>query len=195
MQLIPSAAYGITNWFSLFFQINAQDYIHVGRRASEPCARERLQPAISEHHLQFDHSVHGLSAGVVEDAPFASHNGTALASSTSVSKSGCSRKDAINRSAFPFATISIFPRKPVCDLLLNQVQYGKFNYGIGVEASKTILHHSMTATANWSYRFTRNSSYNVTVGGTPGDRGTESRRPDANGRRIPDLSGEAVSKS
>jgi hypothetical protein len=45
------------------------------------------------------------------------------------------------------------------------VQYGKFNYGIGLEASKTIFHNSILATANWDYRFTRDSSFTLVAGG------------------------------
>jgi outer membrane protein OmpA-like peptidoglycan-associated protein len=53
------------------------------------------------------------------------------------------------------------------DLLANQVQYGKFNYGVGLEASKTFFHGGITATANWAYRFTRDSSYTEIIGGVP----------------------------
>ena len=30
LQLIPSIGYGVSHWFSIFFQMNAYDYIHVG---------------------------------------------------------------------------------------------------------------------------------------------------------------------
>jgi outer membrane protein OmpA-like peptidoglycan-associated protein len=47
---------------------------------------------------------------------------------------------------------------------------GTFNYGLGLEASKSLFHHSILATINWGYRFTRQSDYTVTfiVNGVPG---------------------------
>jgi hypothetical protein len=169
MQLIPSAAYGISNWFSLFFQINAQDYIHVGTPSLLSLA------PVNSSNPQYRNTIYnsiipstGFPPAYVEDAPFASHNGHGIGELDLGFKIGLFSERRHKPISLSIRNDFYIPTKTgLSDLLLNQVQYGKFNYGIGVEASKTILHHSMTATANWSYRFTRNSSYNVTVGGTP----------------------------
>jgi hypothetical protein len=169
MQLIPSAAYGVTNWFSLFFQINAQDYIHVGTpsllslatvNSSNPPYRNTIYNSVIPST--------GFPPAYVEDAPFASHNGHGIGELDLGFKIGLFSERRHKPMSLSIRNDFYIPTKTgLSDLLSNQVQYGKFNYGIGVEASKTILHHSMTATANWSYRFTRNSGYSVTVGGTP----------------------------
>jgi hypothetical protein len=169
IQLIPSAAYGITNWFSLFFQINAQDYIHVGTPSLLSLA------PVNSSNPQYRNTIYnsiipstGFPPAYVEDAPFASHNGHGIGELDLGFKIGLFSERRHKPISLSIRNDFYIPTKTgLSDLLSNQVQYGKFNYGIGVEASKTILHHSMTATANWSYRFTRNSSYNVIVGGTP----------------------------
>ena len=169
IQLIPSAAYGVTNWFSLFFQINAQDYIHVGTpsllslapvNASNPQYRNTIYPSVIPST--------GFPPAYVEDAPFVSHNGNGIGELDLGFKIGLLSERRHKPISLSIRNDFYIPTKTgLADLLANQVQYGKFNYGIGVEASKTILHHSITATANWSYRFTRNSSYNVNIAGTP----------------------------
>ena len=169
IQLIPSAAYGITNWFSLFFQINAQDYIHVGTPSLLSLA------PVNSSNPQYRNTIYnsiipstGFPPAYVEDAPFASHNGHGIGELDLGFKIGLFSERRHKPISLSIRNDFYIPTKTgLSDLLSNQVQYGKLNYGIGVEASKTILHHSMTATANWSYRFTRNSSYNVIVGGTP----------------------------
>jgi hypothetical protein len=169
IQLVPAAAYGITNRFSVFFQLNAQDYIHVGApsllslasvNAANPQYRNTIYPSVIPST--------GFPPAYVEDAPFVSRNGNGIGELDLGFKLGLFSERRGNPISLSIRNDFYIPTKSgLSDLLANQVQYGKFNYGIGVEASKTILHHSITATANWAYRFTRNSSYNVTVGGTP----------------------------
>jgi hypothetical protein len=169
LQLVPSAAYGVTNWFSLFFQMDAMDHLHVGSpsllslapvNAANPQYLNTIYPSVIPST--------GFPPAYVEDIPFASHSG----SGTGEIDLGFKLALLSERRGKPIS-LSIrndffIPTKTGLSALLNnQVQYGKFNYGIGVEASKTIMHRSMTATANWSYRFTRDSSFNTTVGGTP----------------------------
>jgi hypothetical protein len=169
MQLIPSAAYGVTNWFSLFFQINAQDYIHVGTPSLLSLA------PVNSSNPQYQNTIYnsvipstGFPPAYVEDAPFASHNGHGIGELDLGFKIGLFSERRGKPISLSIRNDFYIPTKTgLADLLANQVQYGKFNYGIGVEASKTLLHHSITAVANWSYRFTRNSSYTAIVGGTP----------------------------
>ena len=174
LQLIPAVGYGVTRWFSLFFNIDAQDHIHVGAPS-----QLSLSAANELNNPQFGNTIYpsvipstGFRPGYVEDIPFASRTGTGVGEIDLGFKIGLlseRRGKPLSlsiRNDFYLPTVTGFN-----SLISNQVQYGKFNYGIGVEASKTIFHHSITATANWAYRFTRDSSFNnVTVGfgGTPG---------------------------
>jgi len=173
LQLIPAFGYGVTRWFSVFFNIDAQDHIHVGAPSQLSLS------AVNALNPQFQNTIYnsvipstGFRPGYVEDIPFASHNGTGVGEIDLGFKIGLlseRRGKPLSlsiRNDFYLPTVTGFN-----SLISNQVQYGKFNYGIGVEASKTIFHHSITATANWAYRFTRDSTFNnVTVGfgGTPG---------------------------
>jgi hypothetical protein len=169
MQLLPSAAYGVNNWFSLFFQINAQDYVHVGAPSQLSLA------SVNASNPQYQNTIYnsiipstGFPPAYVEDAPFVSHNGSGIGEIDLGFKIGLLSERRGKPIGLSIRNDFFLPTKTgLSDLLANQVQYGKFNYGIGVEASKTLLHHSITAVANWSYRFTRNSSYPETVSGTP----------------------------
>lgn len=169
LQLVPSAAYGVSNWFSLFFQINARDYIHVGTPSLLSLA------PVNSANPQYLNTIYpsvipstGFPPAYVEDAPFASHNGSGVGELDLGFKLGLLSERRGKPISLSIRNDFYIPTKTgLSDLLTNQVQYGKFNYGIGVEASKTIMHRSMTATLNWSYRFTRDSSYNTSVGGSP----------------------------
>ncbi|MGA7060720.1 MAG: hypothetical protein WA690_20410 [Candidatus Acidiferrales bacterium] len=169
LQLVPSAAYGVTNWFSLFFQMDAMDHLHVGTPS-----RLSLAP-VNAANPQYLNTIYpsvipstGFPPAYVEDFPFASHSGQGTGEIDLGLKLGLLSERRGKPLSLSIRNDFFIPTKTgLTALLNNQVQYGKFNYGIGVEASKTIMHRSMTATANWSYRFTRNSSFNTTVGGTP----------------------------
>jgi outer membrane protein OmpA-like peptidoglycan-associated protein len=168
LQFIPSFGIGITNWLSGFFQINAYDHIHVGDpsllslssvNALNPQYLNTIYPSIIPST--------GFPPAYVEDAPFASHNGGGVGEIDLGFKIGVFSERKGKPLSLSIRNDFYIPTQTgYSSLLSNQVQYGKFNYGIGVEASKTILHHSLLATANWSYRFMRNSNFNVTSGGT-----------------------------
>jgi hypothetical protein len=169
LQLIPSTGFGVTNWLSVFFNIDAQDHLHVGNPSQLSLS------SVNAGNPQYLNTIYnsvlpstGFPPAYVEDAPFASHNGTGVGEVDLGFKIGLLSERRGKPLSLSIRNDFYLPTKTgLSDLLANQVQYGKFNYGIGVEASKTILHHSMTATANWAYRFTRNSSYTATIGGVP----------------------------
>jgi hypothetical protein len=169
LQLIPSAGFGLSNWLSVFFDIDAQDHLHVGSPSllslsSVNALNPRYMNTIYNSVLPST----GFPPAYVEDIPFASHSGTGVGEIDLGLKIGLLSERRGKPISLSIRNDFYLPTKTgLSDLLANQVQYGKFNYGVGVEASKTILHHSMTATANWAYRFTRNSSYTVAVGGAP----------------------------
>ncbi|MFZ3214864.1 MAG: OmpA family protein [Candidatus Acidiferrales bacterium] len=169
LQLIPAAGYGVNNWFSLFFQINSYDYIHVG----EPSLLS-LAP-VNAGNPQYQNTIYnsiipstGFAPAYVEDAPFASHNGSGVGEVDLGFKIGLLSERRGKPISLSIRNDFFIPTETgLTNLLANQVQYGQFNYGLGVEASKTFLHGGITATANWSYRFTRDSSYTELIGGVP----------------------------
>ena len=171
LQLIPAFGYGVTRWFSVFFDIDAQDHIHVGAPSQLSLS------SVNALNPQYQNTIYnsvipstGFRPGYVEDDPFASHNGTGVGEidlGFKIALLSERRGKPLSlsiRNDFYIPTVTGYT-----DLLSNQVQYGKFNYGIGVEASKTIMHCSIVATANWAYRFTRDSTFNnVTIDGVAG---------------------------
>lgn len=166
LQLLPAVSYGVTRWFSVFFNIDAEDHLHVGAPSQLSLS------SVNATNPQYLNTIYnsvipstGFRPGYVEDAPFASHSGTGVGEIDLGFKIGLLSERRGKPLSLSIRNDFYIPTKTgFTDLLANQVQYGKFNYGIGVEASKTILHNSIVATANWSYRFTRDSTYNVTVG-------------------------------
>jgi hypothetical protein len=169
LQLVPSAAYGVTNWFSLFFDMDAMDHLHVGApsqlslapvNAANPQYLNTIYPSVIP--------ATGFPPAYVEDFPFASRSGSGTGEIDLGFKIGLLSERRGKPLSLSIRNDFFVPTKTgLTALLNNQVQYGKFNYGIGVEASKTIMHRSVTATVNWAYRFTRNSSFNTAIGGTP----------------------------
>jgi len=169
LQLVPSVGYGINHWLSIFFQINSWDYIHVGEPSLLSLA------SVNAANPQYKNTIYnsiipstGFPPAYVEDAPFASHNGSGVGEMDLGFKIGLLSERRGKPISLSIRNDFYLPTKTgLTDLLANQVQYGKFNYGVGLEASKTFFHGGITATANWSYRFTRNSSYTETIGGVP----------------------------
>ncbi len=169
LQLVPSVGYGINHWLSIFFQINSYDYIHVGEPSLLSLA------SVNAANPQYKNTIYnsiipstGFPPAYVEDAPFASHNGSGVGEMDLGFKIGLLSERRGKPISLSIRNDFYLPTKTgLADLLANQVQYGKFNYGVGLEASKTFFHGGITATANWAYRFTRNSSYTETIGGTP----------------------------
>jgi outer membrane protein OmpA-like peptidoglycan-associated protein len=169
LQLVPSVGYGINRWFSIFFQINSWDYIHVG----EPSLLSLS--SVNAANPQYKNTIYnsiipstGFPPAYVEDAPFASHNGSGVGEMDLGFKIGLLSERRGKPISLSIRNDFYLPTKTgLTDLLQNQVQYGKFNYGVGLEASKTFFHGGITATANWSYRFTRDSSYTESIGGVP----------------------------
>lgn len=169
LQVIPSFGFGITNWLSGFFTMNAWDHIHVDEpsllslsagNALNPQYRNTIYPSIIPST--------GFPPAYVEDAPFASHNGGGVGEINLGFKIGLLSERKGKPLSLSIRNDFFIPTKTGLNSLLdNQVQYGKFNYGIGLEASKTVLHNTLLITGNWSYRFTRGSSFSVaTPGGT-----------------------------
>lgn len=167
LQVVPSFGVGLTNWFTLFLSIDADEHIHVDQPS--------LLSLNSTNGLQYRNTIYdsflpctGCAPAYVEDYPFASHNGGGVAEIDLGFKIGLLSE----RRGKPFSLsvrndFYIPTQTGYSTLLSNQVQSGMFNYGIGLEASKMLFHHSILATINWAYRFTRQADYTVVFNGTP----------------------------
>src|ERR1700733_10538065 len=167
LQVVPSFGVGITNWFTAFLSIDADEHIHVDQPS--------LLSLNATNGLQYRNTIYqsflpctGCAPAYVEDYPFASHNSGGIGEIDLGFKIGLLSE----RRGKPFSLsirndFYIPTQTGYSTLLSNQVQSGMFNYGIGLEASKNLFHHSILATINWAYRFTRQSDYTVVFNGTP----------------------------
>src|ERR1700734_3425783 len=167
LQVVPSFGVGLTNWFTAFFSIDANEHIHV--------AQPSLLSLNSTNGLQYRNTIYssflpctGCAPAFVEDFPFAAHSNGGIGEIDLGFKIGLLSE----RRGKPFSLsirndFYIPTQSGFSTLLSNQVQSGMFNYGIGLEASKNLFHHSILATINWAYRFTRESDYTVVFNGTP----------------------------
>jgi hypothetical protein len=164
----PSFGIGLTNWLSASLQFDANTHIHVD------VPSELSLNAVNAGNNQYGNTIYpsvipafGFPPGYVEDFPFASHNGGGIGELDLGVKIGLLSERRGHKLSLSLRNDFYIPTQTsLGDLLANQVQYGKFNYGIGLEASKHLLGNTMVATLNWSYRFTRASNYTVNVGGT-----------------------------
>lgn len=161
LQTVPSFGLGFNRWFSVFFQMDAAEHIHVDQPT-----QLSLNPA-TLGFPQFQNTIYrsilpgtGIAPAYVEDYPFASHNGGGVGELDLGFKIGLLSEKRGQPLSLSIRNDFFIPTQTgLSDLLQNEVQYGRFNYGIGIEASKTILHHSVLATVNWSYRFRPSESF------------------------------------
>jgi len=175
VQNVPSFGVGVTNWLSFFFQWQVHDHIHVDNPAQLSLNPLTIGNPQYPNNPPANNTIYrsllpgqGVAPGYVEDFPFAFQNGGGYGEVDMGFKIGIFSE----RKGKPFSLslrndFYIPTRTGLGALLTNEVQYGNFNYGIGLEASKHILHRSILATINWSYRFTRDQTFTVLVAGTP----------------------------
>ncbi|MGA9143470.1 MAG: PKD domain-containing protein, partial [Candidatus Acidiferrales bacterium] len=163
LQTVPSFGLGFNRWISVFFQMNASEHIHVD---------QPTQLSLNDATLgspQYRNTIYrsilpgtGIAPAYVEDYPFASHNGGGVGELDLGFKIGLMSEKRGKPFSLSIRNDFFIPTQSgLSDLLRNEVQYGRFNYGIGLEASKTILHNSMVVTFNWSYRFRPDQSFST----------------------------------
>jgi hypothetical protein len=167
LQIGPAFGVGVNRWLSLFVQIEANEHIHVDVPSNLSLARPN---GVQFRNTIYDPIIGAVASGdnpaYVEDFPFASHNGGGIGEIDLGFKIGLLSEKRGNPISLSIRNDFYIPTKTsLNDLLSNEVQSGKFNYGIGVEASKFVLNKSILATVNWSYRFTRGSSFTIPAGG------------------------------
>jgi outer membrane protein OmpA-like peptidoglycan-associated protein len=167
LQVVPSVGIGINRWLSVFAEFQPHDHIHVG----QPNELSLNSPLTNP---QFNNTIYrsllpgtGLPPAYAEDDPFASHSGSGYGEVDLGFKIGLLSERKGNRLSLSIRNDFYIPtRTGLNSLLSNQVQYGNFSYGLGLEASKLLLHRTILATINWSYRFMREQTFTV-AGGTP----------------------------
>jgi hypothetical protein len=167
LEVGPAFGFGVSHWLSVFMQIDANDHIHVDTPGllslnfpQNPQFQNTIYPRILPNFI--------ANPAYVEDFPFASHNGGGVGEVDLGFKIGFMSERRGDPFSLSIRNDFFLPTKTsFTDLVSNQVQYGTFNYGIGVQASKHLLHKSMLATVNLGYRFSHSSSYQVIpTGGT-----------------------------
>ncbi len=155
LQTVPGFGMGLNRWFSVFFQVDADEHIHVDQPSQLSLSNATL--GFPQYRNTIYRSIlpgTGIAPAYVEDYPFASHNGGGVGELDLGFKIGLlSEKHGKPFSLSIRNDFFIPTQSGLSDLLRNEVQYGRFNYGIGLEASKTILHDSLLVTLNWSYRY------------------------------------------
>src|ERR1700693_5574348 len=170
LQVVPSFGVGFTNWFTVFLSIDANEHVHVDQPS--------LLSLNSTNGLHYRNTIYSpflpcsdpiaCPPAFVEDYPFASHNGGGVGEIDLGFKIGLLSERRGKPISLSIRNDFYIPTQTgYSTLLSNQVQSGMFNYGIGLEASKNLFHHSILATINWAYRFTRQSDYTVVFNGTP----------------------------
>jgi outer membrane protein OmpA-like peptidoglycan-associated protein len=155
LQTVPGFGMGFNRWFSVFFQVDADEYIHVGQPSQLSLSNATL--GFPQYRNTIYRSIlpgTGIAPAYVEDFPLASHNGGGVGELDLGFKIGLLSEKRGKPFSLSIRNDFFIPTQSgLSDLLKNEVQYGRFNYGIGLEASKTILHNSLLLTFNWSYRF------------------------------------------
>jgi len=175
LQAGPALGIGVNRWLSLFAQINAHEHIHVDT-PSFLSLNVPFNPS-----TQFQNTIYqsifpatGFRPAYVEDFPFASHNGGGVGEYDLGFKIGLMSERRGGPFSFSIRNDFYIPTSTSFnDLVKNEVQYGKFGYGIGAEVSKHVLHRSIVAVVNLGYRFTPDSSFMVTVPVTGGGTTTQ----------------------
>lgn len=161
LQTVPSFGLGFNRWISVFFQMNAAEHIHVDQPTLLSLSDTTL--ANGQYRNTIYRSIlpgTGIAPAYVEDYPFASHNGGGVGELDLGFKIGLLSEKRGKPFSLSLRNDFFIPTQTgLRDLLTNEVQYGRFNYGIGLEASKTILHNSIVVTFNWSYRFRPDESF------------------------------------
>src|ERR1700741_949748 len=155
LQTVPGFGMGFNRWFSVFFQVDADEHIHVDQPSQLSLSNVTL--GFPQYRNTIYRSIlpgTGIAPAYVEDFPFASHNGGGVGELDLGFKIGLLSEKRGKPFSLSLRNDFFIPTSSgLSDLLRNEVQYGRLNYGIGLEASKTILHNSMLVTLNWSYRY------------------------------------------
>lgn len=156
-------AAGITNHISAFVNFDAYNHVHVGR----PDLLSLSDNTIG--NPQFGNTIYrtivplpGAVPAYVEDYPFAAQSGGGIGEVDAGFKINLLSERRGNPISLSIKNDFYIPSQTsLGDLLSNGSQIGRFNYGIGVEASKSIFHGGIVAALNGQYRLTLDPSFTV----------------------------------
>ncbi|HUO35913.1 MAG TPA: hypothetical protein VMU43_13055 [Candidatus Acidoferrum sp.] len=169
LQVQPAFAYGVTNWLSFSVEFNAWNHLHVDEPAElslspvnalNPMYKNTIYPSVLP--------ATGFPPAYVEDFPYAASNSGDYGELNLGFKIGLLSERRGNKLSLSVSNNFYLPTKTgYSDLIYNQVQNGRFSYQIGLQASKALMHKSLVAVVNASYRILPNASYDVAGFSTP----------------------------
>ena len=156
-------AAGITNHISAFVNFDAYNHVHVGR----PDLLSLSDNTIG--NPQFGNTIYrtivplpGAAPAYVEDYPFAAQSGGGVGEVDTGFKINLLSERRGNPISLSIKNDFYIPTQTsLGDLLSNGSQNGRFNYGVGVDASKSIFHGGIVAALNGEYRLTLDPSFTV----------------------------------
>lgn len=156
-------AAGITNKFSVFAQIDAYNYIHVGAPSllslsSATTGFPQYQNTIYRSTLPLP----GVPPAYVEDYPFAGHNGGGGGNIDVGFKWNLVSEERGGPLSLSIKNDFYIPTvRSLNALLSNGGQTGTFSYGIGAEISKSMFSHTVVPVLNVEYQYLRDPSFAV----------------------------------
>ncbi len=154
LQVVPSFGVGLTNWFTVFLSIDADEHIHVDQpsllslNSTNGCNTEI--PFIT----RFSRASGCCPPAFVEDYPFASHNGGGVGEIDLGFKIGLLSERRGKPISLSIRNDFYIPTQTgYSTLLSNQVQSGNSTMESDWKPARMLFHHSILATINWAYRF------------------------------------------
>ncbi len=156
-------AAGITNHISAFVNFDAYNHVHVGR----PDLLSLSDNTIG--NPQFGNTIYrtivplpGAAPAYVEDYPFAAQSGGGVGEVDTGFKINLLSERRGNPISLSIKNDFYIPTQTsLGDLLSNGSQNGRFNYGVGVDASKSIFPRRNRRGTEWEYRLTLDPSFTV----------------------------------
>jgi hypothetical protein len=156
-------AAGITNHISAFVNFDAYNHVHVGRPDLLSLSANTIgNPQFGNTIYRTIVPLPGAAPAYVEDSPFAAQSGGGVGEVDAGFKVNLLSERRGNPISLSIKNDFYIPTQTsLGDLLSNGSQNGRFNYGIGAEASKSIFHGSIVAALNAQYRLTLDPSFTV----------------------------------
>jgi hypothetical protein len=156
-------AAGITNRISAFVNLDAYNHVHVGRPDLLSLSANTIgNPQFGNTIYRTIVPLPGAAPAYVEDFPFAAQSGGGVGEVDLGFKINLLSEKRGGPFSLSIKNDFYIPTQTsLGDLLSNGSQNGRFNYGVGAEASKSIFHGSIVAALNGEYRLTLDPSFTV----------------------------------
>jgi hypothetical protein len=158
-----SFAAGLSNHFSVFVNFDAYNHVHVGRPDLLSLSSNTIgNPQFGNTIYRTIVPLPGAAPAYVEDFPFAAQSGGGVGEVDLGFKINLASERRGAPVSFSIKNDFYVPTQTgLGDLISNGSQNGRFNYGVGVELSKSIFHGGIVAALNGEYRLTLDPSFTV----------------------------------